>query len=366
MCAECVACTQGEEVELRCTACALMCVGAVRVARGAGGHGGAGSSRGAGGRNGRRHAYRGPLAGGGFGDAAALAGDGRVGGRSRAGAAGERADAGAFQQGGQAAGCRRACYNAVCHAACPQCTCTLTLTAIPASLNWPFTQAQDGGEDAGAPSFAAPEDVAVADPLAGLLLMDPLPRLRFLLDKYSHPEVLQPALALLMCCAAAGAEPALQVVRCSGMPAALAALASGGGGRGDDDAPDGQPAASSECSDASAEPASQESRDAPPASVRGGPQPAALAAAAAVRVSAMRLLRLLCTASPMAMQLLRTAGVLAHAQAALASASLGAGVPAAGQQEGQQLLQLEALRIWRVAASQVGASGQWKRAHTWG
>jgi hypothetical protein len=213
-------------------------------------------------------------------------------------------------------------------------------------LTWPMPvtalQGTGAAEVAGLEEQEPPaaEDVAVVDPATGLLLMQPLPRCAFLLSKCSYAEVLLPVLGLLTRMATCGGASATQIVKCAGMCRALAALVAAG-------EPTGMATSTSALGQPGATAGSSSSVNTRQTASISGPD--------AVRVAALRLVRSLCQASPVAAQLLRTGGVLSHAQAALAAPALHAPQAAASAVAPvqQQLLQLEAMRIWRVTAAQV-------------
>ncbi|KAF8057274.1 Oxsr1 [Scenedesmus sp. PABB004] len=178
--------------------------------------------------------------------------------------------------------------------------------------------AAQGGEQ----EEASPEDLAALDPLAGFLGTDPLPRLRHIMQHRSDTEAVGPLLLVLEGVAGSSREAAEAVVRCRGLPEALLQLL---------DLPLGQ---------------GQQGGAAAPAagSARGS---------GAARAAVLRLLRLLAAASPLACQLLRTAGLDTAVQLLLCSGggSGGGGGGGGGGGEEAQLLLLEALRVWRVAAT---------------
>ncbi len=164
--------------------------------------------------------------------------------------------------------------------------------------------------------------MAAIDPLAGLMAMDPLPRIRWLLRNHAGTEAAAPLLEVLAAAAVGSPAAAEAVVRSQGMCDAISSiLGPGYGGSGSGSSGSGESSSGSS------------------------------GASAALRVSALRLVRLLAQASPLAAQLLRTAGLLTAAQAALLRGPPGAGA-AEREVACDALMRLEALRIWRVAAAQ--------------
>jgi hypothetical protein len=136
-------------------------------------------------------------------------------------------------------------------------------------------------------------------------------------------------LSLLEAIAASSSTAAEAIVRCKGVPEALLALL---------DMPVGSNTVSnsvtnSPSGNAAATQAGDAARSAAPQQHKTSSN----------RVAVLRLLRLLCASSPLACQLLRTAGLDTVVQMLLCSSSSGGGLV-------QQLMLLEALRIWMVSA----------------
>jgi hypothetical protein len=195
----------------------------------------------------------------------------------------------------------------------------LTPTTAPLTKR----QSQAGAEDPDEEPDA-PEDVAAVDPLAGFLAMDPLPRIRWLLrHPAAAPEAAAPLLNVLAAAAAASRAAAEAVARCQELLDAVGQLLGPEYG----------------CGGSALVEVEVEGEGEP----EGG--------AAALRVPALRLVRLLVQASPVAAQAVRDAGLLTAAQAALLRRP-----PAAGEAPWDALMRLEAMRIWRAAAAQVRAA----------
>lgn len=190
--------------------------------------------------------------------------------------------------------------------------------------------------------------------------MDPLPRIRWLLRHRPDTEAPAPLLDVLAAAAASGPRAAEAVACCQGMTDAIAAVlgpqycgggsgAGNGGGAGTGGGTDGGRGTGS---DRDVSGGRSSSSDEGWSGGGGG-------AGAALRVAALRLVRLMVQASPLAAQMLGAAGLLTAAQAALLRRPPGAGA-GEGDEEGvvDGLMRLEAMRVWRVTATQVRAGGR--------
>ncbi|MEW5303400.1 MAG: hypothetical protein WDW36_006098 [Sanguina aurantia] len=99
-----------------------------------------------------------------------------------------------------------------------------TWEGAPVSYENPGAVASGMVPQGGGPDDETPEDVATIDPLAGLLQMHVLQRFRFLLEVVPHRAAIQPALLCLMACATASDQAARAVVECPRMMSVLTTI----------------------------------------------------------------------------------------------------------------------------------------------
>lgn len=206
---------------------------------------------------------------------------------------------------------------------------------------------------------ATPEDVALVDPLAGLLQMQLVPRLRYLLDVAGlQGAAAAAALQLLAACARHSDAAAMAVVKCPGLLAALKARLLPGTAQTappTHQTPDGHPADTT----------SSTSNDAADSAQGASSAAAAPGTSGGLQVLVLHVLRLLCQSSALAAQLVRSSGVLAAVQGQLV---VGCTAAAAALQDGGSpeagLVVIEGLRLWRVCAAQGVGPFTYEDMHT--
>lgn len=188
----------------------------------------------------------------------------------------------------------------------------------------------------------APEDLAVVDPLAGFLAMNPLPRICYILTHRLNTEAVQPLLSVLISCARSSPSAALAVVKTPGMLEAFSAILNSN---------------NVTYSKPSQHQVDQQQQQQHQGQDTTAPEQQQQQQRVDLRLSVLHLVRLMCQASPSAAHLLHTAGVLTHAQAVLAVHTISGSslnISSSGSiSVTSLLLQLEALTLWRVAVVQV-------------